>query len=131
MSPEQPAPQEGTFDGVKDYEALRADSARRGEPKTYEDHPARAEHMGHAMNPHMEDAILLETMSENALTESQKAKPEIGMGAKQLAFLEKTNKLGDAASASRFAADEAANEVKTAYDEAAVARQERDERDDN
>lgn len=55
------SPQRDDFDGAKDYEVLSADSARRGEPTTYDHDPERAEHMGRAMRPHMDDSILLET----------------------------------------------------------------------
>lgn len=116
MSAEQPKPQEGTFEGTQDYEALVADSARRGEPETREHNPVRAEHMGHAMKPHMEDATMLDTMSDKALAESQEAR-SAGSGARKLALWSKTDKLEEAASASRFAADEAANEARATYDD--------------
>lgn len=88
MSAEQPKPQEGTFEGTQDYEALVADSARRGEPETREHNPVRAEHMGHAMKPHMEDATMLDTMSDKALAESQEAR-SAGSGARKLALGQK------------------------------------------
>jgi len=59
-------------------------------------------------------------MADDALSEAEEATPEIGMGAKQAALLEKTNALSDAASASCFGADEAAKEAKTTYDESKV-----------
>jgi hypothetical protein len=110
MTAEQPSPEDPSRDNP--FAKVDAERARRDEWGRTKD-PAEAEHVAHAMKPHIEQAMVFDELHDQSLDEAARAKGRDAHRDNYLAT--EQDELSDASANATEAADEAGDIASDQY----------------